>query len=106
MIVSVAKKEALQTMIKPLNDYLVIEKVKAEKKIGSIILTSEKKTGNLATVVAIGPGKKVDGKLEAIEGLKVGDKVIYREYAGTDYEEGDKDLLLIKVEDILAVVED
>lgn len=94
-------------MIKPLNDYLVIEKVKAEKKVGSIILTSEKKTGNLATVVALGPGKKnEDGKLVPIEGLKAGDKVIYREYAGTDYEDGDHDYLLIKSEDILAVVAD
>ncbi len=93
-------------MIKPLNDYVVLEKVKAEKKVGSIILTTEKKTGNLANVVAIGPGKKEDGKLSPIEGLKVGDKVIYREYAGTDYEDGDKNLLLIKSEDILGVVTD
>ena len=93
-------------MIKPLNDYVDLEKVKAEKKVGSIILTTEKKTGNLANVVAIGPGKKEDGKLSPIEGLKVGDKVIYREYAGTDYEDGDHNYLLIKSEDILGVVAD
>ncbi len=93
-------------MIKPLNDYLLIEKLPSEKKVGSIVLASEKKTGNVATVVALGPGKaNEDGKLVKIEGIKAGDKVIYREYAGTDYEEGDHKYLLIKAEDILAVIE-
>lgn len=93
-------------MIKPLNDYLLIEKLPSEKKVGSIVLASEKKTGNVATVVALGPGKTTeDGKLVKIEGIKAGDKVVYREYAGTDYEEGDHKYLLIKVEDILAVIE-
>jgi chaperonin GroES len=93
-------------MIKPLNDYLLIEKVPNERKVGSIVLTSDKKVGNVATVVAVGPGKKDDdGKLVKIEGLKKGDKVIYREYAGTDYEEGDHKYLLIKAEDILAVID-
>lgn len=92
--------------ITPLNDYLLIEKVPSEKKIGSIVLTTEKKQGNVATVVALGPGKVEDGKLQKIEGITVGDKVIYREYAGTDYEDGDHKYLLIKAEDILAVVKD
>jgi chaperonin GroES len=97
-------------MIKPLSDNLLIEKVPNEKKVGSIILTSEKKTGNLATVVALGPGKLVSeganaGTLVKIAGVKVGDKVIYREYAGTEYEDGDHKYLLIKAEDILAVVD-
>jgi chaperonin GroES len=99
-------------MVKPLQDYLLIEKVPAEKKIGSIVLASDpKKTGNVATVIAIGPGKLVTegasaGNLIKIKDVKVGDKVIYREYSGTDYEEGDHKYLLIKAEDILAIVED
>ncbi|MDD5885221.1 MAG: co-chaperone GroES [Erysipelotrichaceae bacterium] len=91
--------------IKPLNDYLLIEKVPSEKKVGSIVLTSEKKQGNIATVVALGPGKvDENGKLIKIEGIAVGDRVIYREYSGTDYEDGDHKYLLIKAEDILAIV--
>ncbi len=92
--------------ITPLNDYLLIEKVPSEKKIGSIVLTTEKKQGNIATVVAIGPGKFEDGELHKIEGISVNDRVIYREYAGTDYEDGDHKYLLIKAEDILAVVKE
>ena len=91
--------------IKPLNDYLLIEKVPSEKKVGSIVLTSEKKQGNIATVVALGPGKvDENGELVKIEGIAVGDRVIYREYSGTDYEDGDHKYLLIKAEDILAIV--
>ena len=44
-------------MIKPRHDNVVLEKLPNEKKIGSIILTSEKKAGNVATVIAVGEGK-------------------------------------------------
>ena len=92
-------------MIKPLADYVVLEKVPSEKKVGSIVLTSEKKTGNVATVVSVGPGKKDEkGNLIPMS-VKEGERVIYREYSGTDYEEDGKKYLLIKNEDILAIVE-
>lgn len=93
-------------MIKPLNDYVLIEKLPSEKKIGSIVLASEKKTGNIATVVAIGPGvKNEEGKLIEITGFKAGDKVIFKEYAGTEYEEGDHKYILLKQADLLATVD-
>lgn len=92
-------------MIKPLSDYVLLEKLPSEKKVGSIILTSEKKTGNVATVVSVSNcAVDKDGKHVELS-VKVGDKVVYREYAGTDYEEGDHKYLLIKNEDILAIVE-
>lgn len=92
--------------IKPLNDYLLLEKLPSEKKVGSIVLTTEKKQGNVATVLAIGPGKYEDGKLLPIENIKVGNQVIYREYAGTEYEEDNHKYLLVKEEDVIAVVND
>ena len=92
-------------MIKPLSDYVVLEKVPSEKKVGSIVLTSEKKQGNVATVIAVGPGKRNEkGELLPIS-VKTGEKVIYREYSGTDYEEEGHMYLLLKNEDILAVLE-
>ncbi len=92
-------------MIKPLSDYVVLEKVPSEKKVGSIVLTSEKKQGNVATVIAVGPGKRNEkGGLLPIS-VKTGEKVIYREYSGTDYEEEGHKYLLLKNEDILAVLE-
>lgn len=92
-------------MIKPLGDNVLLEKTPNEKKVGDLVLTTEKKVGNRATVRAIGSGKKEDGKLIPINEVKVGDEVIYREYAGTEYEEDGKKYLLIKVEDILAIVD-
>ena len=92
-------------MIKPLSDYVVLEKVPSEKKVGSIVLTSEKKQGNVATVIAVGPGKRNEkGEVLPIS-VKTGEKVIYREYSGTDYEEEGHKYLLLKNEDILAVLE-
>lgn len=92
-------------MIKPLSDYVLLEKTPSEKKVGSIILTSEKKVGNVASVVAIGPGKKdEDGKLVPMS-VKPGDRVVYREYAGTDMEDEGKKYILLKDEDILATIE-
>ena len=92
-------------MIKPLSDYVVLEKVPSEKKVVSIVLTSEKKQGNVSTVIAVGPGKRNEkGELLPIS-VKTGEKVIYREYSGTDYEEEGHKYLLLKNEDILAVLE-
>ncbi len=92
-------------MIKPLNDYLLLEKTPSEKKVGSIVLTTEKKSGNVATVVAIGPGKKDEkGNILPIS-VKAGDKVVYREYSGTDVEEEGKKYILLKDEDVLATIE-
>ena len=92
-------------MIKPLSDYVVLENVPSEKKVGAIVLTSKKKQCNVATVIAVSPGKRNEkGELLPIS-VKTGEKVIYREYSGTDYEEEGHKYLLLKNEDILAVLE-
>ena len=92
-------------MIKPLNDNLLLEKVPSEKKVGSIILTKEEKAGNVATIVAVGPGKTLESGKFVPTTLKEGQRAIYREYSGTDYEEDGHKYILIKEEDILAVIE-
>ncbi|MCR5349149.1 MAG: co-chaperone GroES [Bacilli bacterium] len=92
-------------MIKPLNDIVLLEKVPSEKKVGSIILTKEEKAANVGTIVAVGPGlKDEEGKLIPTT-VKVGQKAIYREYSGTEYEDEGHKYILLKEEDILAIVE-
>ena len=94
-------------MLRPLQDYVVLEKVKEEEKTQSgIILTTKeaKDAPSHGTVIAVGPGKTVDGKVVPIE-LTVGQSVIYKKYSGTEVTVDHKDYLLIKAEDILAVVE-
>ncbi|MCI2069356.1 MAG: co-chaperone GroES [Bacilli bacterium] len=93
-------------MIKPLADYVVLQAKPAEKKVGSIILaTEDKNKSNVATVIAVGPGKKDEkGNLIAMS-VKVGDRVLYKEYSTTDYKEGDNKYLLVRNEDIIGIVE-
>ena len=93
-------------MLKPLHDYVVLEKVKEEEKTQSgIILTQKAKDEpSHGVVVAVGPGKTEDGKLVPID-LSEGMKVIYKKYSGTEVKVDNRELLLIKAEDILAVVE-
>ena len=93
-------------MLKPLHDYVVLEKLKEEEKTQSgIILTKDPKDQpSRGVVVAVGPGKTEDGKLISIN-LKEGQKVVYKKYSGTEITEDKKDYLLIKAEDILAVIE-
>ena len=89
-------------MIKPLQDRVVIKKVEAEEKTaGGLILTSAaKEQPQVAEVVAVGPGTKD----EAME-LKVGDKIIFSKYAGTDVKYQGEEYTIMRQQDILAVIE-
>ena len=93
-------------MLRPLHDYVVLEKIKEEEMTKSgIILTKEPKDQpSKGVVIAVGPGKTEDGKLVET-GLEAGQRVIYKKYSGTEVTDDKKDYLLIKAEDILAVIE-
>jgi chaperonin GroES len=93
-------------MLKPLHDYVVLEKIKEEEvtKSGIYLTDKPKDQPSKGVVVAVGPGKNEDGKLVPV-GLDAGQKVIYKKYSGTEVTEDKKDYLLIKAEDILAVIE-
>ena len=93
-------------MLKPLHDYVVLEKVKEEEKTQSgIILTQNaKEEPSHGIVKAVGPGKVEDGKLVPVD-LSEGMKVIYKKYSGTEVKVDGEELLLIKAEDILAIIE-
>ena len=95
-------------MLKPLHDYVVLEKVKEEVKTESgIILTTKeaKDEPSVGKVVAVGPGKTEDGKLVPVD-LKASQKVIYKKYSGTAMTFKKTEYLLISAEDILAVITD
>ena len=92
--------------VKPLADRVVIKLVEAEETTKSgIILTSQaKEKPQVAEVVAVGPGGLVDGK-EVTMYVKVGDRVIYSKYAGTEVKLDDAEYIIVRQNDILAVVE-
>ena len=92
-------------MLKPLRDYVVLEKAKEEKTKSGIILTEQpKEEPGKGIVVAVGPGKMENGTLVPLE-LQVGQKVVYKKYSGTEIKENQKEYLLIEAENILAIVE-
>ena len=90
----------------PLGDRVVLKQLEAEETTkGGIILTSSaQEKPQEAEVVAVGPGGVVDGK-EVTMQVKVGDKVIYSKYAGTEVKLDGQDVIIVKQSDILAVVE-
>ena len=92
--------------MKPLGDRVVIKNMEAEETTkGGIILTSAAKEKPLmAEVIAVGPGGLVDGKEVKMQ-VKVGEKVIYSKYAGTEVKMDGEDYIIVKQSDILAIVE-
>ena len=92
--------------LKPLGDRVVIKNMEAEETTkGGIILTSAaKEKPVMAEILAVGPGGKVDGK-EVDMYVKVGQKVIYSKYAGTEVKLDGEEFTIVRQMDILAVVE-
>lgn len=92
--------------LKPLGDRVVIKHLEdeAKTKSGIIIPDTAKEKSRRGEVLAIGEGIYEDSKLVPMQ-VKVGDIVIYREYAGDEFKlEGEK-VLILKQEDIIAIIE-
>ena len=92
--------------IKPLGDRVVIKKVEAEvtTKSGIVLTGAAKERPQEAQVVAVGPGAMSDGKRVEME-VKVGDKVLYSKYSGTEVKVEGNEYTILKQDDILAIVE-
>ena len=89
----------------PLGDRVVLKKIIAEEttKSGIVLPGSEKEKPKMAEVVAVGPGGVVDGKTVTME-VQPGDQVVYAKYAGTEIEVEDEKYMIIKQDDILAIL--
>ena len=92
--------------IKPLADRVVIKLVEEEETTkGGIILTaSAKEKPSIAEVISVGPGGMVDGH-DVVMTVKPGDKVITSQYAGTKVTLEDVEYVVVRQNDILAIVE-
>ena len=93
--------------IKPLFDKVVVENVTVEEKTksGFFLPTSAQEKPQTCQVVAVGPGGIIDGKEVKMQ-VKVGDKVLCSNYAGSNFKVDGKEFTIIKQSDILAIVED
>lgn len=90
----------------PLGDRVVIKALVAEEttKSGIVLPGQAKEKPQQAEVVAVGPGGMVDGK-EVVMQVKVGDKIIYSKYSGTEVKLEEDDLIIVRQSDILAIIE-
>ena len=92
--------------IRPLFDRVVIKSIDSSEttKSGIVLPGAAKEKPQMAEVLAVGPGGMVDGK-EVTMHVKVGDKVIYSKYAGTEVKLDGKEMIIVRQSDILATVE-
>ncbi len=90
----------------PLGDRVVLKQLVAEEttKSGIVLPGQSKEKPQQAEVVAVGPGGMVDGKEVKME-VKVGDNVIYSKYAGTEVKLDEEEFIVVKQNDILAVID-
>lgn len=92
--------------IKPLFDRVVLlpKENETETKGGIILPTAAQEKSQMASVVAVGEGGEIDGKKVTMQ-VKVGDKVLYAKYSGTEITIDDKKYVVVRQNDILAVIE-
>ncbi len=96
-----------ETQIRPLADRVVVLPLEVETKTAGGILipdSADKDKPIRGTVIAIGAGKQVDGKTHPLQ-VKIGEKVLFGKYAGTNVKLGDKEYLVMREEDIMGVLE-
>ena len=93
-------------MLKPLTDRVVIKMTESEEttKSGIILAGTAKEKPQIAEVIAVGPGGIVDGK-EVVMQINVGDKVITNKYSGTEVKLDGEEYIIVRQNDILAIVE-
>lgn len=93
-------------MLKPLGDRIIIEQIQSEEKTASgiVLPDSAKEKPQEGKVVAVGTGRVTDnGEKVALE-VKEGDSIIFSKYAGTEVKYDDKEYLILRESDILAVI--
>ena len=95
-------------MLRPLNDRIIIELVEKEERTASGIFlpdTAAKEKPQTGEVIAVGPGKLNEkGERVAVD-VKVGDKIVFAKYSGSEFSHEGKKYLILAEHDVLAVIE-
>jgi chaperonin GroES len=93
--------------LRPLHDRLLVKRLEDTEQVqgGIIIPDTAKEKPQQAKVLAVGPGKVTDdGKLQPVD-VKAGDTVVFGKYAGTEVKVDGEELLIIREDDVLGVLE-
>ena len=101
------EEETMSVSIKPLEDRIVVQPVEAEQVTASglVIPDTAKERPQEAEVIAVGPGRIDDHGNRIPVDVKVGDKVIFSKYGGTELKYNGVEYLVLSARDVLAVVE-
>ena len=105
---SVALEKPLVENLVPMSDRILVKRDEEEERtIGGIVIPdSVKEKPVRGTVVAIGNGKRLkSGQIQALS-LKVGDKIYFGKYSGTEIKLGSKEYLIMREDDVLALIKD
>ena len=96
----------MSVTIKPLEDRILVKSVDAEQTTASglVIPDTAKEKPQEGEVLAVGPGRFEDGQRLPLD-IKVGDKVIYSKYGGTEVKYSGEEYLVLSARDVLAVIE-
>ncbi len=92
--------------LRPLGDRVVVKALPREEvtRSGIVLPDTAKEKPQEGEIIAVGPGKLDDGERQPMD-VKVGDKVLFAKYAGTEFKLEDQELLILSEKDILAVLE-
>jgi chaperonin GroES len=93
--------------LQPLGDRVVVEREEAETKTaGGIVLPdTAKNKPSRGTIISVGDGRLLDDGSRAPLQVKVGDRVLFSSYAGDQFKIGDRELLLMREDDVLAILD-
>lgn len=103
-----AQQAAKKVTLKPLGNRVLAQRLEAQEvmKGGIILPDSAKKKQETAKVVAVGPGKRLDdGKVLPVS-VKVGDLILMDKYSGQEVSLNDEEYMIVKADDIIAIIED
>jgi chaperonin GroES len=108
VLTNLRQQEDWEMKIRPLQDRVIVKRLDEEQKTagGIIIPDTAKEKPQKGEIVAAGPGKrKEDGALVPLD-VKKGDKVLFAKYAGTEIKVEGEELLMMREDDIMGVIED
>lgn len=107
-MLSMAQETVKKTSLKPLGTRVLVKRLEAEEtmKGGIILPDSAKKKQETARVIAVGPGKKLEDGSVLPMPVKVNDLVLMDKYAGQEVTVDDEEFMILKAEDIIAIIEE
>lgn len=101
------RKESEFMKIRPLHDRVIVQRIEEEEvtKGGIIIPDTAKEKPQEGKVIAVGPGKVLENGTKLTMNVKVGDKILFGKYSGTEIKIEGEEYLMMREDDILGVIE-